>query len=122
MLRLMTGLTLCFALAACGGSRYADRGAGRASAAVPQQSLPFATGPIQQACQQAGRKSASRVRCGCVQAVANRSLSSSDQRRGAGFFSDPQKAQDVRQSDLGSNERFWDRWVEFGTQARQICT
>ncbi len=121
MLRLMIGLSLCFALAACGSSRFADRGSfGRSGASQP--AVLFATGPIQQACQRAGRKQATRARCGCVQAVADMSLSSSQQKRGATFFSDPQKAQDVRQSDNSASERFWDAWVEFGTRARQMCT
>ena len=115
MFRVMTGLVLCCALAACGGPRGGDRGSSKPVTL-------FATGPIQQACQKAGRKQASRARCGCVQAVANMSLSANDQRKGATFSSEPQRAQDVRQSDNAANERFWDRWVEFGTRARKLCT
>ncbi|HCI07146.1 MAG TPA: hypothetical protein DE314_07275 [Sulfitobacter sp.] len=74
------------------------------------------------ACRAAGRKEASRARCGCVQAVANRSLSSSEQQRGVPFFSNPQRTQDVRQSDTASNERFWKKWKAFGTQAGRMCT
>ena len=42
--------------------------------------------PIEKACRASGRSQSSRARCGCVQAVADMSLSTSDQRRGAKFF------------------------------------
>jgi len=106
------------ALAACSSS-------GSRSSAVNPTIAPavmFATGPIYSACRDAGRKQASRAQCGCVQAVANQSLDSSDQRRGAGFFSDPQEAQDVRTSDRAIDERFWLRWKAYGDRAAQICT
>ena len=109
---------LCaFALTACssGGSRYSSANATRAP------SVMFATGPIYTACLQAGRKQASRAQCGCVQAVANQSLPLNDQRRGAGFFSDPQDAQDVRTSDRPGDERFWLRWKAYGDSAARIC-
>lgn len=109
---------LCaFALTACssGGSRYSSANATRAPAAM------FATGPIFSACLQADRKQASRARCGCVQAVANQSLAAGEQRRGAGFFRDPQSAQDVRTSDRPGDERFWLRWKAYGDSAARIC-
>jgi len=67
-----------------------------------------------------GRKAASSARCGCIQAVANRSLSSGHQRRGAGYFNEPARLQEVRQSDRSSDERFWLAWKAFGQDAR-IC-
>ena len=106
------------ALTACssGGSRYSSANAVRTPAVL------FATGPIYSACRSAGRKDASRARCGCVQAVANQSLSSGDQRRGAGFFSDPHQAQVVRQSDNTLDERFWRRWKDYSSSAARMCT
>ena len=107
------------ALTACSGNgtRYSSANAARSPAAVM-----FATGPIYNACLQSDRKQASRARCGCVQAVANQSLVSNDQRRGAGFFSDPHSAQEVRTSDRTIDERFWLRWKAFGDSAAQLCT
>ena len=103
-------------LSACsGGSSYSSQ---RAVAAQP---VLFATGPIYSACRSAGRDQASRARCGCVQAVANQSLNSSEQNRGAGFFSNPQQAQDVRQSDRASDEVMWQAWRAFSSAAEQRC-
>jgi hypothetical protein len=84
--------------------------------------VQFASGPIASACQSAGRKQATRSHCGCVQAVANRSLSRSEQIRGASFFKNPQKAQDTRQSDNPASERFWKKWKAYGTDAARQCT
>ena len=89
-------------LAACGGGRGA-------------------TGDISKACVDAGRRSASPELCSCVQQVANQSLSSSEQARAATFFEDPQLAQDTRQSDRSSDERFWLRYRAFSDLAAQIC-
>ena len=107
-------------LAACsGGTRYSSANA-VSRAAVP--SVMFATGPIYAACRASDRKAADRVRCGCVQAVANRTLSDDEQQRGAGFFSDPHQAQVVRQSDRPRDEVFWTRWRAYGDEAAQLCT
>lgn len=102
-------------LAACSSSPSQFASAPRAPVAQ------FATGPIFSACMQAGRKQASRAHCGCVQAVADQSLASSEQRRGARFFSDPHSAQEVRTSDRAVDERFWLRWKAFGDRAGQVC-
>ena len=112
---------VCFAvlgLAACGGGSRYDRGKGYA---VGAPAVLFASGPIQNACQASDRKARSRSRCGCVQAVADQSLSSADQRRGATYFKDPHKLQDVRQSSNASNERFWLAWKAFGESAARQC-
>ncbi|WP_299293605.1 hypothetical protein [uncultured Tateyamaria sp.] len=105
-------------LAACssGGTRYSSANAVRSPAVL------FSTGPIFSACRSAGRKQASRERCGCVQAVANQSLSADDQRRGARFFSDPHQAQVVRQSDRSTDERFWRKWRDYSDRAARLCT
>jgi hypothetical protein len=111
MIRLAIVLAAALGLAACGGGRSAPKA----------PAVAFATGPIQQACQAQGRKAASRARCGCIQAVADWTLSAQDQRRGAGFFRDPHAAQEVRQSDSASNERFWLAWKAYGEQAEEFC-
>ncbi|WP_147107446.1 hypothetical protein [Tateyamaria sp. syn59] len=104
-------------LSACGGgSSYSS------TRAVPGNAVLFATGPIYSACRSGGRSQASRARCGCVQAVANQSLRGDEQRRGAGFFSNPQLAQEVRQSDRPADERFWTRWKTYSDSAARQCT
>ena len=81
----------------------------------------YARGEIYTACRGAGRKEATDQRCGCVQWVANQTLSPAQQVRGAGYFSDQQGLQDTRQSDGAANERFWAAWKEFGQQAGGQC-
>ena len=117
MIRLGVVLVALFGLSACGGgSRYASGNAG-----TP---VLYATGPIQKACQSGGRRAASRVRCGCIQAVADRELSGSDQRRGARYFRDPHQLQQVRQNqdNNASNRRFWAAWKAFGQTAARLCS
>lgn len=79
------------------------------------------SGPILTACLQSGRQAATRESCGCVQAVANTSLSASDQKLGASFFSNPHRAQEIRQSSNASHSAFWERWSDFGEQAGKLC-
>lgn len=112
---LILTVALCGLLAACGG---------RGSLTRTPYSAPvlYATGPIQQACAGQRRKEASRARCGCIQAVADQSLSAAYQRRGAGYFSNPALLQEVRQSDSAANERFWQAWKAFGETAAAMCS
>lgn len=81
----------------------------------------FARGPIQKACQSSDRKARSRARCGCIQAVANDKLTSAQQRRGARYWKNPGKLQDVRQSDNANNEVFWRAWKAYGQAAAAVC-
>ncbi|ETA53332.2 hypothetical protein [Ponticoccus alexandrii] len=116
-----TGLLLLAALAlgACGGgANRADRG--YISYTTPTKA--FATGPVSNACLRGGRKAASTSLCGCVQAVADRSLSGSDQRLAAKFFADPHHAQEIRQSDNPNHEAFWKRYKAFSASAERACT
>ncbi len=80
-----------------------------------------ATGDISRACLDANRSTASPALCSCVQQVANQALSAGDQARASTFFQDPQLAQDTRQSDRGSDERFWTRYRAFSDLATEIC-
>lgn len=80
-----------------------------------------ATGDISEACLAADRRAASPALCSCVQQVANQSLSGADRSRAAAFFADPQLAQNTRQSDRASDERFWQRYKAFTELATQIC-
>ncbi|KIN63413.1 hypothetical protein Z946_2285 [Sulfitobacter noctilucicola] len=113
-----TGLALValLGLVACGGSSSQRE-------RVFSQ-VQFASGPIQKACQAQDRKAATRARCGCVQAVANRELSAADQRRGAKYFKDPHALQQVRQNqdNNASNRRFWAAWKAYGQSATRTCS
>lgn len=92
-----------------------------ASAAACGGSSRGATGDISRACIDADRRAASPALCSCIQQVANQSLSRSDQSRAVAFFSDPQLAQDTRQSDRPGDERFWTRYRAFTDLASEIC-
>lgn len=91
--------------------------------AAPEPVVRFATGPIFNACKSAGRKAATRTRCGCVQWVADQELTAAQQRRGAGYFSNKQALQDVRQSSetVAANGKFWDAWKAYGASAERQC-
>ncbi len=76
-------------------------------------------GPIGNACMKA--QNATNAVCGCIDQVADQTMSRSDQRRAAGFFKDPDKAQQVRMSDRPSDEDFWLRYKNFATTAEGYC-
>ena len=78
-------------------------------------------GDVAKACVASGRDAANRSLCSCVQQVANQSLSASDQRRAAGFFDDPDTAQETRISDRSSDEAFWTRYRAFADRAEATC-
>ncbi len=82
---------------------------------------PFATGSIQRACLASDRRARSRELCGCIQAVADQTLSGSDQRLAVSFYSDPHRAQDIRQSDRDSHRRFWTSYREYTDRAERTC-
>jgi hypothetical protein len=95
------GLGLVLVLAACGSG--ASGGIG----------LACLTGPRQTADQ--------RALCGCIQGVADRSLSAADQRRMVPFFADPERAHSVRLSDTPRNDAFWARYMAFVQAAEATC-
>ena len=103
-------------LAGCGGGRdsgWRDRG--------PMIGTPVASGPISAACTASDRKARSRKLCGCIQYAANQTLSASQQRRAVAFYRDPHRAQEIRQSDRGSDERFWRAYRAYGERAERLC-
>ena len=79
-------------------------------------------GPIDRACMSSDRKARSPRLCACIQRVADQTLSRSDQRMAAKFFRDPQRAQDIRQSDNQSHEIFWRKYRAFGETAAATCS
>lgn len=48
-------------------------------------------------------------------------LTGPDQKMAARFFSDPAKAQEVRQSSRSTYRAFWQRYVAFGSTAESVC-
>src|SRR6056297_392518 len=83
-------------LAGCGGVHKARQGVGPVSDLDP---LPISYGPINKACMASGRASGNSALCGCIQAVADRTLAPGQQSRAVRFYADPHLAQEIRQSD-----------------------
>lgn len=110
-------VAMALILAGCGGGKRNDSRGG----ATPIYA-PTAHGPLRTACLASDRKVRSSSLCGCIQAVANQTLSSSEQKRAVRFYSDPHMAQDVRQSSRPSDKQFWKSYSEYGKRATQICS
>lgn len=133
-------LLMITALAGCGGVHKARKDTKRspvrapapvmAPSASPNQAdsvpvapapKPFASGPISKACMSSDRKARSRELCGCIQAVANTTLTGSQQKVAVSFYADPHKAQQVRQSDRAAHEAFWQAYKNYGEVAQRTC-
>ncbi|MCA8883204.1 MAG: hypothetical protein KDA50_05575 [Rhodobacteraceae bacterium] len=94
-----------------------------AALAMTVLSAPMAhAGKIESACKQSGRPVAGPQVCHCIQQVADRMLTSSDQKLAATFFKDPHRAQEIRMSDKRRDETFWDRYIRFGNAAARSCS
>lgn len=78
-------------------------------------------GRLQNACIDSGRAGANPALCGCVQAVADRELDRGERRLAASFYDNPQRAQDIRQSDRPADRRFWDRYTAFAEEVERSC-
>jgi hypothetical protein len=102
--RPIVGLACLISVAACGG------GGGGVS------------GTVGAACVESDRDAANPQLCACIQSVADATLSSSDQRRVATFFEDPEKAQEIRASDTAFADAFWDRYLDFIDASRSACS
>lgn len=90
-----------------------------AGLAVPVLPVTAArAGQIEAACLGSDRSAGNRALCGCIQSVADGTLSGRDQRQAAKFFSDPHLAQEAR---TGGSAGFWDRYKVFGTLAEERC-
>lgn len=77
--------------------------------------------PIERACM-TSQRNASPSLCSCIGVAADATLNRSQMREGARWFDDPQRAQDVRQSDRESDEQMWAAWRTFSTLAEQRCS
>lgn len=92
------------------------------AAAAVILTAPFAVaGPIDNACIRSERGASNPALCGCIQQVADMTLSRADQRRAAGFFRNAQQAQDVRMSKRDADNQFWDRYKNFAATAEAYC-
>lgn len=90
--------------------------------AAPLLPAIASAGPVESACLRSDRAQATRALCRCVDAVAQRTLTRSEQRRAASFFRDPQLAQDVRMSKSDRDNAFWARYRAFGEAAERSCS
>ena len=92
------------------------------AAAAIMMTAPLAVaGPIDSACIRSDRARGNAPLCGCIQQVAHMTLSTGDQRRAAGFFRDPQQAQNVRMSKRDADNAFWARYKNFAATAEAYC-
>ncbi|SLN48743.1 hypothetical protein ROJ8625_02385 [Roseivivax jejudonensis] len=101
-------------LSACGARDSVTRSA---SYATPS----FASGPMKTACLRSDRAQRNSRLCGCIQSVADQSLSNAEQRLAVSFFSDPHRAQEIRQSDRPNHERMWRNYKAFVGRAERSC-
>lgn len=119
MIRSMALAFVLALVAACGGV-HKFRGETPAGAAA-SRGASVAYGPVSRACLKSDRKARSRQLCGCIQAVANQTLSPADQRRAVRFYSDPDLAQSTRRSDAARDRRFWRVYETYVAQAEARC-
>ena len=112
-MKVLAALLIAALVAGCGGNRF-DRGD---SGTVTRLS----TGPISRACLSSDRRARNPQLCGCIQTVANQSLSGGDQRKAARFFGDPQRAHDVWMSKSASDDAFWERYKTFASRSERSC-
>lgn len=79
-------------------------------------------GPINRACLKLPQASARPQLCGCIQQVADMTMSRRDQRMAAKILKAPDKAQEVKMSRKASDDAFWDRYTAFGDTAQAMCS
>lgn len=92
-----------------------------AAAAVVLTTPLAVAGPIDSACNRSERSARSAQTCGCIQQVADQTLSRADQRRAARFFRDADEAQSVRMSKRDADNAFWARYKQFAATAEAYC-
>lgn len=92
-----------------------------AAAAVILTAPLAVAGPISSACMRSERTQG-RSLCGCIQQVADQTLSRGDQRRAARFFKDADAAQQVLMSKSDADNAFWARYKNFAATAEAYCS
>jgi hypothetical protein len=83
---------------------------------------PLFADQIERACMKSDRAGGQRTLCGCIQDAANLTLTNRDQKLAATFFKDPDRAQEIRQSDRPAHAAFWERYKNFGKTAEHFCS
>lgn len=94
--------------------------AAAAAASLSVSPGPAAAGVVERACM-ASDRGANRALCACIQQAADMTLTGRDQRRAAGFFRDPDRAQEVFLSQRAADDAFWVRYQAFGDMAGAYC-
>src|SRR6056297_1466207 len=112
-MKLLAAVLVTALVAGCGGGNRFDR----SDSGV----MRFSSGPISRACLSSDRRARNARLCGCIQTVANRSLSGADQRKASRFFRDPQRAMDVKMSKTAADDAFWDRYRAFASRSEGLC-
>ncbi|MBW6506053.1 MAG: hypothetical protein K0B00_04795 [Rhodobacteraceae bacterium] len=82
---------------------------------------PAQAGPVGDACLALTSAQPGIVLCGCLQFIADQDLGRADQRRVAGFFADPDKAEVARRSSRPQDREFWQRYSSFIVKAEALC-
>lgn len=113
-MRVFAAMVVALVVTGCGGGRVERVDSGLVTR--------FSTGPISKACMASDRQARNTRLCGCIQTVANQTMSGGDQRKASRFFRDPQRAQDVKMSKTSADDAFWDRYLIFSARAEQSCT
>ena len=92
-----------------------------AAVAVSGMASAALAGPIEGACLRTERAAGNRALCNCIQSAADQTLRWSDQRKAAKFFTNPDRAQQVRMSKSDGDNAFWARYKAFGQTAQASC-
>ncbi|SFD93858.1 hypothetical protein [Roseivivax sediminis] len=109
-------LAVCaLTLSACGQRETVTRSASFST-------VNLANGPLRTACLRSDRPKRNPQLCGCIQGVADRVLTSSEQRVAESFYRDPHQAQVIRQSDRQDDERLWSTYTRFVRSAERSCS
>lgn len=90
------------------------------AAIVVFAALPAQAGPVERACL-ASQAAAQAALCGCIQSAADATLAPSEQRRVAGFFTEPHGSQELRTSSRPGDAALWARYQQFGATAERLC-
>ena len=77
---------------------------------------------VGRACISSDRAKSNTRLCKCIQSAADATLTRREQERAAKLFLDPEQSQDLKMSNRRSDEKFWDRYQEFGELAKAFCS
>ncbi len=97
------------------------RGIAAQAAALAMLAGMASAGPVENACLKSGAANANAEVCGCIQQVADMTLSGADQKQAASLIRNPDKAQEIRTSDNAKHAEFWLRYKNFGETAETYC-